>query len=691
MPKYGGFSMTQQLPKELTDLKFDDSMLNKVTNKVSGTSVNDSKKDLEIVKKQIKNTLDYGVEGINKIKDDLDRMATMPGGRSKKKRSKKKRSKKKHSSNTRKRGKRMGRQSGGVIINTKEYPSSYRALSTFINECKKDGGKITLLKSNSIAGRMAILELPPLSDINIYTSYSATTFTKPVTGDIRKIIIKFCLLSEDLEDNKKVTMVGEGRGIEVVPPSTFVNESALQQQISLLTVNNDTIGRFQKATPYIVYSSIFDSFDDDNSKDVVDLLLEPNSDPVVENEWKHFRAYLEQGFTTGIKHRRSYQLDSVIPEHIKLKIGVIAMTMASSNEDNIVKGPGIMKFGIDAVTLSISQKNDIKSSYTISVVYELIRVAILCQRIHKDLHGGNYFVERIPDTLDIGRRVAKLDDETVQDFEINKYINYSEFWQFKATLIDWGRSIPMPLSESFTPEQLFNTWTFVGESGSLKASTNFFMYLLNVIMVVVTNGNKNNWMYHNTANTIVEAANAVSSPSTTSMATIDEKLLLLAKKIAQYHRLCYKATVDNVARVTEIWKTPKPFTLYDYTKNFSENSGFFHDRLTERLNKPTGYDKLLKVKEEQDLQDVLRLGDDPSVHSALTALGEVPMGQVVSAADGPVPMGQVVSAEVPMGQAIPWEGSDVRTGILIDGGRRNRKSKKRKSKKRKSSKLYKII
>ena len=45
--------------------------------------------------------------------------------------------------------------------------------------------------------------------------------------------------------------------IEVVPPSTFLNESTLQQHISLVTANEDTIGRFQKATPYIVYSSTF--------------------------------------------------------------------------------------------------------------------------------------------------------------------------------------------------------------------------------------------------------------------------------------------------------------------------------------------------------------------------------------------------------------------------------------------------
>ena len=280
------------------------------------------------------------------------------------------------------------------------------------------------------------MELPIESKSNIYTSYSATTFTNPLRaiGNVKKIIIKFCLVSPDLEPYKTSTMIGKGRGIEVVPPSTFLNESIMQQQISMKTANDDKTGRFQKATPYIVFNKIFDSIDYSNP--IINLISRSHTNDEIQAEWEQFNEYLSIGMSgDGIKHRFSSVSNFEIPYYIKLQLGVIAMTMAPSDENNIVKGPGIINYGI-AHNISIEQKNKIESNYTIPVVYELLRVAVLCKRVHKDLHGGNYFVEYIPETLDIGRRVQKYDNTIIG-------VKWP-YWQLKATLIDWGRSLPLP-------------------------------------------------------------------------------------------------------------------------------------------------------------------------------------------------------------------------------------------------------
>ena len=113
-----------------------------------------SKEDLEIVKKHVIRTLNYGKEAVN---DTLE------------------------SDNT-------TNQHGGVIYDTVTYESAAHALEFFLINCT-----VNPLAPSSIAARIIICALND-GVVSPFTSYSARTMTNPQIGDIKQIILKFVLI-----------------------------------------------------------------------------------------------------------------------------------------------------------------------------------------------------------------------------------------------------------------------------------------------------------------------------------------------------------------------------------------------------------------------------------------------------------------------------------------------------------------
>ena len=402
-------------------------------------------------------------------------------------------------------------QSGGVIIDMLKFQSSENALSKFINNCEK----ITILDIGSNAGKIAILEYPD-NQPSPFTKYSATTFINPVFGNINKIILKFCLISSDLENlpdkETSLHLARSGDEILVVSGSKFLQEIGVQQYISLTTANDDPVNKYHMATPYIIYK--YDGINDtDNLLPIItSTFFEDDDDDDGEYyHWDSFKQLLgDQYDKNGNK--------------ITVKLGVIAMTMATSDEYKI------QSFNYHYYTPDILLLN------RIPVIYELLRVAVFCQYIHDDFHSGNYFIEEIPDNITIGRQVVNIDDERVKYLNINTTGNI-KWWKLKATIIDWGRFV---IWKDEDINDLKKKWNSSAENTELNITINFFKMLIKKITDLST-------IEEFTKYTILHTDNDSSK---------------IATYLAQYHKLCYFASIDNINNILKMGPVPPP--LIDY-------------------------------------------------------------------------------------------------------------------------------
>ena len=452
----------------------------------------------------------------------------------------------------RNRNRKRKSKNAGVIINTLSYQSPKEALNAFIGECKKPSGSIDLLETNSNAGRIAILELPQDS-ISPYTSYSVGTFINPDIGNVRRIIIKFCLLSSDLndfnDDNETyLPVVGSGEEIQVVSSSRFLKEVNNQQYIALTTANNDKVGSYHMATPYIVYT--YDGTNaNDLSRDINSVLNHNDGDE--DYAWDSFRQQVN-----------TLQQDKN-GSSINVKLGVIAMTIAVPDKYQLVENIRMVRN---------SAQNPESVLYRIPVVYELLRIALFCKLIHNDFHDGNYFVEKIPDDLDIGRRVVKVDDPRVVDLQIDRTVSL-EWWKMKAILIDWGEVI------TWSPDNvLIKKWNQVA-TNSLDIGITFFQTLIEKI-IQVDNLDK----------------------FTKYIILYEKPVEEISRYLAQYHKLCFFATVDNHRAISDI--SVKPPALVDSNTSFTPRERSSYRRLIGSVHKTNKNKAVInRVKKNLTMKD----------------------------------------------------------------------------------------
>ena len=140
-------------------------------------------------------------------------------------------------------------QKGGALFDG----SALDAFNLFI-----DNSEITILSNSSYSG---LLLIATLND-NIpspYTRYNTESFIKQESGNIRKICIKLvhmyngsigeqpCIYNYKINEDSK----NESKKCDDV--NAFTNEINIQNNIAIKTSNN-----FEMATPYIIYSNIYD-------------------------------------------------------------------------------------------------------------------------------------------------------------------------------------------------------------------------------------------------------------------------------------------------------------------------------------------------------------------------------------------------------------------------------------------------
>jgi hypothetical protein len=442
-------------------------------------------------------------------------------------------------------------QNGGVILNPNtlfDIESPENSLDYFINECFKTGGKIEKLDTYSSAGMMIILTLPEESP-SIYTSYSAKNICEPKIGDIRQIILKFVLITSKDElvyEKLDYVRINKDLKLEVNLSENFNNECLKQQIISLKTANDDICGKYEKATPYIVYKS--------NNNNNIDLLGIDVKNPKKGCETSLVKL-LETDDGSSINWQDFYKIlkeDSVDFQYNgkkRVKLGVMAMTMATEENDKIVSSPSI----------EIQEDNEI-SPLKICVVYELIRCMVFSKNLHQDLHEGNYFIKEISDDLIEGRRVAKVNDELKRQLRLEE-VDGVEWWKYQSIIIDWGR---LEMLDDDELNLLRNKWDRTAKLTMDIESTSYFFYeCLQKIYDLLKYTISYDGYYPNTIGTILVAAGIKSDKSDTFfpypnkhyklLSDNDDKIFSLARKLGQYHKLCYIASNKNVEKANKKW------------------------------------------------------------------------------------------------------------------------------------------
>ena len=404
-------------------------------------------RELKVVKKEIRKTLNYGITSNRSIHNP---------------------------------------QLGGAIFNT-EFKSAGHALQYFINNSTH-----VFFKPSSIAARIVKLTLN--DGINSpYTSYSAQTMTNPTVGDITEIIIKFVLIG--------TPVVTTFKGTEIVPSSNIRNEVNHNNLIACNSANSDEwAGKYDMATPYVVWSS-------EDSPDITGIDITNPRQGLVHNlgetengleatliELLHEGRGREDADAGGIaaaegvavrkaaegvrpaETRTWYEFINLLgglPDHdynARLKLHNIQRRLEPLN---LTTGP--IKLGVIAMTIaggetlhSMEERqiltNPEKSSIGVTLLHQLIRSIVFSDGIlHLDLHGNNLFIQKIPDTLEVG-----------QGRPVENLYNY------RVTLIDFGRTTHMskesePGERNYTPTdwvypEIFSqsTWNDISQLCSKK-------------------------------------------------------------------------------------------------------------------------------------------------------------------------------------------------------------------------------
>lgn len=418
-------------------------------------------------------------------------------------------------------------QYGGTIVNANRNSSWLDALNTFIN----NSNSIQFLTSKSTlsSGKIAVLKLNPTSD-SPYTSYSPDTFIHPSIGDIKSIVIKFCLLSPNLsidDDDAILPVETTSEEIRAVSSDAFLKEVKLQQKIALDTAK-DPVGLYHMATPFIIYQ--YDGTQSDILSDKIKLVLDKSIDTSQDEEqyiqWNSFKNQFENKKGHNKKTK----------EEIDIELGVIAMKFAFDNDN--IENPRYK---------SITKK--------IPVLYECLRVALLCGVIHNDLSIHNYFIEEIPDNKIDGRRLKKCDDKLFKELKIDTQVKF-KWWKMRAILIDWGEVIEVdPCNICKDPKE----WENAGKD--LDSGKQLFKELIENIKKIDSDN---------------EVINSIQ----------DNEKEKITEYLAIYHRLCYLATQDNNKKI--IKETFYPFVPANFPANFSSVFTKQERLIFEKLEPPKG-------------------------------------------------------------------------------------------------------
>ena len=461
--------------------------------------------DLEVIYKNVETTLNYGKD----ILDEVTNSRTIEGI-----------------------------QKGGVIT-LKNYSSAAHAFDFFIKH-----SQIKVLPPSSIAARNVILTLND-GVVSPYRDYSASTFTNPTIGDVRQLIVKFVIVGSN------ITNTMDRYNTEIQSLDSIREECKITNQTAILTANLDiNAGRYEKASPYIVFYAGGDEVPNNNSTSKnqvgIDINnpvrhpdkysgapdLESTITKLFNDSVKEINDPIKEGqrswsaFKENLTNRKLGILYGWKQQDVDVRLGVIAMTLA----------PGkIAHEQLDSMQDNTDKNNTEKNYLYVALLLEVIRTVIFTGYLHGDLHAGNFFIEDIPDTLEVGRRVS---------------LPYNK----RVTLIDFGRTLD-PWTDTLTGKertltysrsQIIENWNNMHEK-SINYQSDILRFLLyDVIGQHLIDLSKLGEV-NNTMSTIfftIMELGINDSKGNMNEGTITE--------LNNYYKACVTANSDNKTRINEI-------------------------------------------------------------------------------------------------------------------------------------------
>jgi hypothetical protein len=421
----------------------------------------------------------------------------------------------------------------------------------------------------SFTSRLVILTLKESNEATIYTDYSARTFTNPVLGNIKQLIVKFVLVG----NNTTYTHTNDTKSIEILTMEAFKNEIENLNDVAISTANNDPTGMYEKASPYVVFytgGTIRPVSNENTSQDTTRIGININQPCRRPNKYKgcdddESKKSLEQSIIDLFLHaaktqevletdqfirtNRSWRtfkekLDSSVAQteagDYNVRLGVIAMTLAP---------------GLDAYTSwrdsapreSRPYRVPIFKESAAALIVEIIRVFFCAQLLHTDLHYGNYFINKIPEDHEHGRRVDKP-------------------YNYRVTLIDFGRTVSISTPDTFVKgsmcldEDILKSyrkqWKSIvqdvtSDEASDEAKKTILKEILLYIISIATT-------YRNTHFTLVNALTALTDKFAAT--TPNEWLNVepehwdeIVTNILKYYKSCIQANTKTRTKIIEIW------------------------------------------------------------------------------------------------------------------------------------------
>lgn len=303
---------------------------------------------------------------------------------------------------------------GGAIMDDTEFTKAEDAFNYFIQHSIP-----TLYGGESLTGRIAEFKLNR-GIKSPYTSYSRDTFTSLNIGDIRSLIVKFMIIS----DEPTLTKLENKKYLMTVTKKEVKYEYGLQNYIAAKTVNTDKDNLYVMPTPYNIYSNC-NNITIEQSKKYLDLIhshKETNDNLYVWSKWKEFLE-LAKGRLIGIIAMT--KVDGMIGDHLlnrlphpitkyRLTEELIDIPLSSSlpPKDIVDKSTsmqtiagrleklkktflqrrGLQKFTYDKTDVDyLKYLLQVYSPY-IAIIYTVLRIVAFTGYIHRDLHQDNYFI-----------------------------------------------------------------------------------------------------------------------------------------------------------------------------------------------------------------------------------------------------------------------------------------------------------
>jgi hypothetical protein len=417
----------------------------------------------------------------------------------------------------------------------------------------------------SFTSRLVILTLKESNEASIYTDYSARTFTKPVLGNVKQLIVKFVLVG----NNTTYAETSDTNPIEILTMEAFKNEIENLNDVAISTANNDPTGMYEKASPYVVFytgGTTRPVSNENTSLDTTRIGININKPCRRPNKYKgcddnESNKSLEQSiidlflqaaetqevletdqFITTNRSWRTFKekLDSSVAQteagDFNVRLGVIAMTIA----------PGLDAYRYWRATAPHERRLyrvPIFKESAAALIVEIIRVFFCAQLLHTDLHCGNYFISKIPEDHAHGRRVDKP-------------------YNYRVTLIDFGRTVSITTSDTFvqgsTPldedvlKYYRERWKYIGQDviSDEAKKTILKEILLHIIYIATT--------YKNTHLTLVDALTALTDKfAATNPNKLDgveeDHWNEIVTNILKYYKSCIQANTKTRTKIIEIW------------------------------------------------------------------------------------------------------------------------------------------